>query len=91
VSGESFEICSVAGQHRAPRFSQRHNERVDCRTGFGPATELGGSTGNGRADRSIEDAGLQEAVGIGIAPGVTAKRFHEDHGRYHSGPQPGST
>lgn len=40
VRGESFQIGRVTGQHRAARFSERHNDRVDSRTGPGSAPEF---------------------------------------------------
>lgn len=90
MSGEGLEVGSIAGQHGPARLGDRHDESVDSGARSSPAPEFGGSPGDDRADLSFDDAGLQEAVGIGIAPAITSQRLDEDHRRDDSWPQPGS-
>jgi hypothetical protein len=77
VRREGFQIRPITCQHRAAWFGERHDDRVDCRPGPGPAPELSGSARNGWTDLGVDDAALQEAVRVGISTGVALERFDD--------------
>jgi hypothetical protein len=87
VSCECFDVRSVAGEDGAAWLGDRDDERIDGRAGSGACSELSGSAGDVHVDGRLDDARLQEAVGVGIATGVAVQRFDEHHRRYDRRPQ----
>jgi hypothetical protein len=87
MAGQRFDVVPVAGEDRAARFSERHDDRVDCGAVAGFAAELRGASGKWLRHLSLDDARLQEAVDGCVSSGVTLQRLHEDDGGDKRGPK----
>jgi len=44
VVGQRLQVVGISGEDGSPRFSERHDERVDCGATAGQSAQHGGST-----------------------------------------------
>lgn len=89
VRGERLDVGLVAGEDRAAGLGHRHHDSVDGGTPAGTPPQLGGAPGEGVGHDRLEDAGLEEPVGVRISAGVTLERLHEYDGGHERRPQLG--
>jgi hypothetical protein len=87
VRGERFDVGRVAGEDRAAGLGYGYHKGVDGGAAAGASSQLGGAAGNGVGHDRLDDAGLEEPVGVGVAAGVTLERLHEHDGRHERWPQ----
>ncbi|TVR24644.1 MAG: hypothetical protein EA389_10645 [Ilumatobacter sp.] len=67
---KGLDVGSVTGEHGSTRLGDRNDERVDSRSGSGAPPQLGCSPCCRLADRRLDDAHLQESVGVRVSPRI---------------------
>jgi hypothetical protein len=87
MSCEGLYVGFVAGQHSAPRLGEGHDDCVDRGPLAGASSEFGGASGDRVGHYWFNDAGFEEAVGVGVASGVTVEGLHEHDSRDDGWPQ----
>jgi hypothetical protein len=73
MRGQGFDVGAISCEDGASGLGDRNDERVDSRAGFRASTQLGCSTCRGLADHGVDDAHLQEAVRVGVSPGIAVQ------------------
>jgi hypothetical protein len=68
VGCRGLDVCFVTGEHGAPRFGKIDNDRIDSGSMSGTPTQLGSPSRGLFRDDCIDDTGLDEPVGVGVAP-----------------------
>ena len=87
VPCERFEVGSISCQHGSARFSKRYDEGVDRRSGSGESAQLRSASCRRFADVGLDDAGLQEAIRVGVASRGAVQRLDEHHRRDDGRPE----
>ncbi len=70
---QGFDVGSISCEDGAARFGDCNDVSVDSRARSCASAQLRCSTCGGLADRGVDDAHLQEAVGVGVTPGIAVK------------------
>lgn len=68
VGREGFEIIGVASEDGPVGLGERYDKCIDCGASAGSAAKLRSPPSQRFGDLVLEDAGLQEAVRVGITP-----------------------
>lgn len=68
VRREGFEIIRVASEDGPAGLGEGNDKCIDCGTSAGSAAKLRSPPSQRFGDLVLEDAGLQEAVRVGITP-----------------------
>ena len=87
VCRESFDVIAITSDHCSARLGESDDESIHSRTGSGPSPQLGCSPCGRLTHRRVDDAHLQESVGVGVASRIAIQGFDENHRRDDWRPQ----
>lgn len=73
VGSERLDVSTITREDGAARFGEGHDEGIDRGTCPGASSEFGGAACEVSTDRRLDDARLQESVGVRVTAGVTVE------------------
>jgi hypothetical protein len=73
VGSERLDVTTITREDGAARFGEGHDEGIDRGTRAGASPEFGGAACEVSADRRLDDARLEEPVGVRVTACVTVE------------------